>query len=293
MKKCKIITILITIICISLNAKSQYISLLTNGNQWNVHRDWANPINYSEIYRIGYDTVIANEIWKRIIYTKDSAATAVFNSQFFLREDTINKKLYALKLGQSPHLYFDFNANVNDTLLLYNPFYNMVDTFIVTQIASEILGGITRKKFTTNHPIWFLGDTWIEGIGSLGGIYYGNKPSGIVGNQFALLCFSNNNQQIYPAQPTNICYLSNVGITLITILSPSIYPNPATDFLQIENLTDRTHAEIYSINGKLQKSISLSENGSVNINDLAEGIYFIKFQNDNGIVCKKFIKNKQ
>jgi alkylhydroperoxidase/carboxymuconolactone decarboxylase family protein YurZ len=33
--------------------------------------------------------------------------------------------------------------------------------------------------------------------------------------------------------------------------------------------------------------------GVVKINELAEGIYFIKFQNEKGIVCKKFIKNKQ
>jgi uncharacterized delta-60 repeat protein len=73
----------------------------------------------------------------------------------------------------------------------------------------------------------------------------------------------------------------------------SFFPNPATDFLKIENIADKTNIEIFSMDGKLQKSLTVSENGIVKINELAEGIYFIKFQNDKGIVCKKFIKNKQ
>jgi hypothetical protein len=44
------------------------------------------------------------------------------------------------------------------------------------------------------------------------------------------------------------------------------------------------------MDGKIQKSITLSDNGIVNINDLAEGIYIIKLQTETGIIYRKFIK---
>ena len=72
-----------------------------------------------------------------------------------------------------------------------------------------------------------------------------------------------------------------------------IYPNPATDFLNIE-LPTNNEFETFSIfdiigNEIFSGTINNNENLKINIQNYNSGIYFIKFQSDNTII-KKFIK---
>lgn len=72
-----------------------------------------------------------------------------------------------------------------------------------------------------------------------------------------------------------------------------IYPNPVSNYINIENLKNCSTINIIDINGKLIKKVdaSTSENNiKVNLN-LIDGIYFIKFLNSSGqqINSKKLI----
>ncbi|MDR1544385.1 MAG: T9SS type A sorting domain-containing protein [Prevotellaceae bacterium] len=67
-----------------------------------------------------------------------------------------------------------------------------------------------------------------------------------------------------------------------------IYPNPATDELQIMNyeLQNGEKVEIYDIAGKLRKFIVISNSSFVVVSDLSAGVYLLKINNQ----ILKFIK---
>ena len=74
------------------------------------------------------------------------------------------------------------------------------------------------------------------------------------------------------------------------LVSFSIYPNPTTDVLHINQVRDITKLEIINVNGQLVLTQSKSlEN--INVSQLQNGVYFLKVHTENGIATKKFIKN--
>jgi hypothetical protein len=66
-----------------------------------------------------------------------------------------------------------------------------------------------------------------------------------------------------------------------------IYPNPSSDFIQIDNLKTEGNYKIYNIMGVLAFEGYIGKNDQINIQTLKKGLYFIQFKNRNGI---KFIK---
>ena len=55
----------------------------------------------------------------------------------------------------------------------------------------------------------------------------------------------------------------------------SIYPNPAGNYLMINNLNANTSIKIYSISGVLLKTMQIQNGDKIDISDLEQGIYFL------------------
>ncbi len=75
--------------------------------------------------------------------------------------------------------------------------------------------------------------------------------------------------------------------------SITLYPNPASNVLNIDHKTSETisSVEIYSINGALIRKIQNTETiQSITISDLEKGIYFVKLELNNQVLNYKFIK---
>jgi hypothetical protein len=75
--------------------------------------------------------------------------------------------------------------------------------------------------------------------------------------------------------------------------SVTIYPNPASSVLNIDNKSSETISNIavYNINGSLIKEIKSSEAmQAVPVSDLQSGIYFVKIELDEQVINYKFIK---
>ncbi len=98
-----------------------------------------------------------------------------------------------------------------------------------------------------------------------------------------------------------ITYLDDILIndvpTVITSVSPlsnnslSIFPNPASEILNIRGITEETTASIYTVNGKLMQANKLFNNNSqININSLSKGIYVVRLQTGKNTVVEKFVK---
>jgi hypothetical protein len=109
-----------------------------------------------------------------------------------------------------------------------------------------------------------------------------------------------------------INYISDYGLTLdlvvnsksqtITLFNPNningimdnvrIYPNPAINFITLNNLPQKSIVDIFDINGKIVKSfISDNQESKVDISELTKGIYYVKISNESKSLTYKFIKN--
>ena len=72
----------------------------------------------------------------------------------------------------------------------------------------------------------------------------------------------------------------------------SIYPNPANNIISINSSIKINKVDVIDIYGKLIISKNIENNNySINVSNLSNGIYFIKFQTEVGIKNEKFIKN--
>jgi Secretion system C-terminal sorting domain len=70
----------------------------------------------------------------------------------------------------------------------------------------------------------------------------------------------------------------------------SIYPNPATDIINIDNKSQEAinNISIYSIKGDL---IKVSKSNNISISDIQNGVYFVKIQLNKTVLNYKFVKN--
>jgi len=83
-------------------------------------------------------------------------------------------------------------------------------------------------------------------------------------------------------------------ITSVSYNNPTIriYPNPATDRIQIESKEIITKIEVVSIEGKIAKIINADRNTmNISLENLNPGMYFLRIQTSGQIFTEKFIKN--
>ena len=66
----------------------------------------------------------------------------------------------------------------------------------------------------------------------------------------------------------------------------AIYPNPVNDIVKISNVSDNQLVTIYSVDGKIIKKISISDEAEINVSELQPGLYIIGVGNE----FSKFIK---
>lgn len=68
-----------------------------------------------------------------------------------------------------------------------------------------------------------------------------------------------------------------------------IYPNPATNTLNLKGIPENTLASIYDSQGKLVSINQLKVN-QIDISSLANGLYMVKFSNNLGLTLRRFVK---
>jgi hypothetical protein len=97
-------------------------------------------------------------------------------------------------------------------------------------------------------------------------------------------------------------FLDNVRIVVQNVTSAGvfhpqesivkIYPNPAGDFINIDNLNGINRLEIADINGRVMEVIYLSETEKVELalNDFSPGIYIIRFFSGRSTFTARFVK---
>ena len=71
-----------------------------------------------------------------------------------------------------------------------------------------------------------------------------------------------------------------------------VYPNPASDFINIDNESDETiqSIEILSVEGQLVARLQERNLSRINISELSPGVYYLRIETENGMAIKKIIK---
>lgn len=109
-----------------------------------------------------------------------------------------------------------------------------------------------------------------------------NNPQGLAIKDCNLYISERNSNKI---TKLDLCALSSNNINPNE--SISLYPNPSKNEIKISGLKEAKNYKIINILGIVVNEGIMSENENINIQNLSNGIYFLKFQNTNAI---KFIK---
>ena len=86
---------------------------------------------------------------------------------------------------------------------------------------------------------------------------------------------------------------TNVGIENFTDLKVTLFPNPAREYvdIRIDCNANVTAMEVFDVYGKLINTVNVIDNLTrINVNGLADGMYFVRVTTDNGTVTKTFVK---
>lgn len=97
-------------------------------------------------------------------------------------------------------------------------------------------------------------------------------------------------------------WIDNIQVVegLLSVKSPiasqfSIYPNPATDVINITNADNIlvNNVAVVDLNGRTVKSLNFNNvsEAQINIGDLASGMYLLNVSSDKGTMTKKIVKN--
>jgi hypothetical protein len=87
--------------------------------------------------------------------------------------------------------------------------------------------------------------------------------------------------------------LPTAGVNENALANLSVYPNPANDVVNVTVDALVSNVAIVDLNGRTVKSVKFDgvAQASVNVSDLASGVYMMTISSDKGITTKKIVKN--
>ncbi len=127
----------------------------------------------------------------------------------------------------------------------------------------------------------------------------GGSVSFTVG-QIAMQTVSNSNGSVSVAEGVQQPYeIMIVGVDDYPQISlrAVVYPNPTSTIVNVQFIMNNVQIEdagmqVLDMYGKLVKVIPITgETTSINVSDLADGVYFVRLRTDAGTVTKRFVKN--
>jgi len=94
----------------------------------------------------------------------------------------------------------------------------------------------------------------------------------------------------FGSQATYMIYVNYpAGVEDVTMDNTTVYPNPATDVINISTAENVQRVEIFNMQGQLVKA-EIGAVMSISVKDLANGFYTLKLTTDNGTSMHKIIK---
>ena len=217
-----------------------------------------------------------------------------------LRED--NGVVYKYdESSQTAKVLFDFNLELGDVFEIQGSAYDVCCSECTPQIYGSPGGDLTvievdfvelageiRKVITFDQDGYIGNFQWIEGIGNITGFDFMWEILDIT-DGYALVCFETNGVSYFFNNATS-CDNTTLGVDDFKQAQIKIYPNPSNSKVFIESQKDIVKKiKLYSLLGE---NIQTHSNNlkSIDVSDLASGIYLLRIFTEQGSTVKKIIK---
>lgn len=297
MKKSTFLSILILLISISINVKSQnYIPFPPDPtSEWRIDEQWWNWEPYEEttywfkrLFFSGDILINGNEYHKQYFSGFSEYHNSLGNIYTYIHENvyvgafrTEGSKLFFANPSNTEELVFDYSIQVGDTVSDCLISEWCADFFIVASIDSIQIGERYHRRynFECTNPDYNL-TYFIEGIGN----DYGIKDPACMHLEYGtqLLCYAENGIPVFPENANCILTVS-VDEFVKNDLHFEIYPNPA--FAQVTISMNSVAETITSLNvsdltGRILihdfwKQTQGNNTISLDLHNLKPGIYIV------------------
>ena len=231
------------------------------------------------------DVKTNNIDYKKILKSDDEFHLS-WKLQGYIREDSTKKVFIYDEYSQIDQLLYDFGLQIGDSLLppnhtfyiyvcdiKYIKFENSTDTF-------------KQIEFSDRPNCDWPYITWIEGVGSIGGILNGLPEVGICCVENCLVCFFESDTLIYHNEGFNTCFPQGFPEVIDQYderLQPIkvLYDKNQIIFDFGDLITVKSKLKIFNLNGNLKTMISLDgeKNFILPQKYFISGFYVYTFQN--------------
>lgn len=247
-------------------------------------------LNYKHLCTLGVDTLPTGERIIPIFYAQSFSSIGTTIDDLIILDSNDNFTAYD-NFGSGPPVFlYSFNLSLHDTVL------DIVNSGYLLRIENidsiTLLNGVKKRVFYDSVGTFSGGNiyTWIEDIGSLGGL---NKTFFFsLEERHRIECIMDKNGIIYNKPNYTDCF-QNLSIQDIFELPRIIViPNPATSWIRIKSQEQIRDVQIINYLGQTELFIQISRNSeAIDISNLHEGIksVIIRHYNGNQFVTK-FIK---
>lgn len=271
----KHISISLFLLIANLVGSAQQYGVGQLNSAWTNYWYQSSDITYTQEFNINEDTIING-----MNYRKYPSIGAIRNDNgkvFFYPYQDLNQSI----LGEQDYLVMDFNAGNNDTILNVLFWSNnggdyQLDTAFVDTVSFIQIGNYQNaKRVKLKNPLSTVPiSTWTEIIGSNFDLIFSfSEYSAVDGRGIA--CVSIEDTVRYPYDNAYdscaILPLSN-SMDENSINFLRLYPNPASDQLQLKANKPIAEIELYSVSGILILRRS-NDQKTINISNIPNGYY--------------------
>jgi ELWxxDGT repeat protein len=166
-----------------------------------------------------------------------------------------------------------------DNYTIFTPNGNSDNSNYFTEVGGSLF--FTAEDATNNNELWYLDAS-----------DYPRKYSDFTGNGIPHSLRAMNNKLYFVATETNRLYQvsTTTGITNPKTINLRVFPNPVTDFINIQTVESIKSVDLYNVQGCRMMSVS-GNNKKINISTLNNGIYFVNIKLNSGeIAIEKVVK---
>jgi hypothetical protein len=206
--------------------------------------------------------------------------TISYPTYYYLREDTIAKKVY-INFNEGDQILYDFSLLPGDTLHSTYTGYG-TELILDTIVNISLLNGEIRKKFVFEN---YMPNSsyYIESIGGSNGLC---EP--IVSFEWdgGFFCVKENSINLWGDD----CEFWFVDVSKNDLHDVNIYPNPASTNITIET-SSHGRVSILNLSGQKLLHLGITEpKARIDISSLPNGVYIVKLVGEKGVQVSKFVK---
>jgi hypothetical protein len=294
------IFILLFFIAYSICTNAQnYYTLPDSNVTWITQQD--DGFGGFHYWELSADSINKDTIINSKTYTKIS--TGIYQGAY--RSDTLGLAYIVPHDSLQEFLIMDLTKNSGDTIKNVLVYSNTFPSGSLVKLHVDSVNYIQdgpyslKRLFLSNHLLFpqnYSYIFWIEKIGTSNGIYNDIHEIGL-GSSW--VCCMQHNDTIFYDYMTSDQFVYEKGHCInptsinncFSNPEPKVFPNPTTDKIIVEQISQNTVLTVYDISGRLLLQNSFRQSKSeIDLSSLSKGVYILKLNNNDHIFVTKIIK---